>query len=104
MHLLLRRHGICALLGSLLLLEIRLILERLLLVGGHVGLLGLVARHALLHVVGHGGWGSVLLFGGFHSGAIAIDVVGVGGLGGVQAGLEREMSVDGGVSLVDGLT
>lgn len=88
MHLLLRRHGVGALLSSLLLLEVGLILEGLLLVGGHVGLLGLVVGHASsLHVVGHGWWGGVLLFGGFDGGAIAVDVVGVGGLGGVQAGL-----------------
>lgn len=88
-HLLLRRHGIRALLGSLLLLEIRLILERLLLVGRHVWLLGLVAGHALwLHVVWHWRWGGVLLLRRLDRRAIAINVVGIGGLGCIQAGLE----------------
>lgn len=47
----LRRHRICALLSGLLLLEIGLILERLLLIGGHsIRLLCLLlARHALWH-------------------------------------------------------
>lgn len=64
MHLLLWRHGVRALLCSLLLLEICLILQCLLLVGCHVRLLlGLVAWHALWwHALWHGRRGGVLLF------------------------------------------
>jgi hypothetical protein len=55
LHTLLRRHTrVCALLGSILLMEIGLVLESLLLVGSHVWLLGrLVARHALCHWLSH---------------------------------------------------
>ena len=62
LHTLLGWHtGICALLGSLLLLEVGLILEGLLLIGSHVWLLGRVARHALCHWLSHLGCSVVLL-------------------------------------------
>lgn len=64
LHTLLRRHTwICALLCSLLLLEVGLVLEGLLLVGSHVRLLRVVARHARCHWLGHLRRGIVLLFG-----------------------------------------
>lgn len=63
-HLLLRRHGIRSLLlGGLLLLQVGLVLQGLLLIGSHVGLLRLVARHALLwHALGHRRRCGLLLF------------------------------------------
>jgi hypothetical protein len=65
LHTLLRRHTwVCALLCSLLLLlHVRLILEGLLLVGSHVRLLRVVARHAWCHWLGHLGRSIVLLLG-----------------------------------------
>lgn len=86
MHALLRRHGISALL--LLLLHVRLILERLLLIGGHVGCLrDAVALHvALRHGLWHGRCCGVGFVRGL-DGVLVVDTVGVGGLGGIEAGL-----------------
>lgn len=73
MHpLLLRRHRV----GTLLLLHIRLILERLLLVGGHVGSLwDAVALHvALRHGLRHGWGGGVRLFGRL-DGVLVVDAI-----------------------------
>jgi hypothetical protein len=64
LHTLLRRHTwVCALLCSLLLLHVSLVLEGLLLVGSHVGLLRVVARHAWCHWLGHLGRSIMLLLG-----------------------------------------
>jgi hypothetical protein len=64
LHTLLRRHTrVCALLGGLLLLEVGLVLESLLLVGSHIGLLRRVTRHALRHWLSHLWCSIVLLFG-----------------------------------------
>ena len=64
LHTLLRRHTrVCALLCSLLLLHVRLVLEGLLLVGSHVRLLRVVARHAWCHWLCHLGHGVMLFLG-----------------------------------------
>lgn len=89
MHALLRWHWVRALLRRLLLLEVSLVLQRLLLIRGHVWLLGRVALHVL-------GWdrlrhwrrGRVLLLGRLDS-RFAVDAVGVSWLGSIQAGLCR---------------
>lgn len=76
----------------LLLLEVGLVLQRLLLIGSHVGgrLLRRIARHALGHWLSH--WrGGVVLFGRVHGG-FTVDAVGVSGFGRVQAGLARAVS------------
>lgn len=90
LHTLLRRHtGICALLGGLLLLEVGLVLQSLLLVGSHtttVGLLRHVTRHALSHWLSHLRCSVVLLFGRVDCG-LAVDTVGIGGLGRIEASL-----------------
>ena len=80
----LRRHGIRALLCGLLLLEVGLILERLLLVGGHsiLRLLLLLARDALRHSL-H--WCSVVRLLGRINGGLAIDTIRVGRLWRVKA-------------------
>ena len=75
LHTLLRRHTwVCALLCSLLLLEVRLVLECLLLVGSHVRLLRVVARHAWCHWLSHLRRGIVLLLGRIDSG-LAVDAI-----------------------------
>ena len=75
LHTLLRRHtGICALLGGLLLLEVGLVLQSLLLVGSHVGLLGRITRHALCHWLSHLRRSVVLLFGRVNSG-LAVNTI-----------------------------
>jgi len=75
LHTLLRRHTwICALLCSLLLLEVGLVLEGLLLVGSHVRLLRVVARHARCHWLGHLRRGIVLLLGRVDSG-LAVNTI-----------------------------
>ena len=90
LHTLLRRHtGICALLGGLLLLEVGLVLQSLLLVGGHtntIGLLRCVTRHALCHWLSHLRCSVVLLFGRVDCG-LAVDTVRVGGLGRIETSL-----------------
>jgi len=89
-HTLLRRHGICALLCGLLLLEVGLVLERLLLIGGHsvrllLLLLLLLAGHALWH--GLHGCGVVRLLWRIDCG-FAINTIGVGRLWRVKTCLE----------------
>lgn len=87
MHALLRSHWIRAL--RLLLLEVGLVLQGLLLVGGHIRLGGCRVAHTLRrHGLRHGRCGGVLLLGRLDSG-LAVGAIRVGGLGRVQARLSR---------------
>lgn len=85
LHTLLRRHGVRALLGSLLLLQVCLILQSLLLIGSHVLLRVGVAAHGLLDIGWH--WRRSVGFLGRVEGGLAVDAIGVCGLWSVEAGL-----------------
>ena len=92
MHALLRWHWVGAL---LLLLHVRLVLQRLLLVGRHVGRLrNAIPSDVLRHGLRHGRDGGVGLFWRLHCG-LAIYAVGVGGLGCIEAGLQKVLVGEG---------
>ena len=92
MHALLRWHWVGAL---LLLLHVRLVLQRLLLVGRHVGRLrNAIPSDVLRHGLRHGRDGGVGLFWRLHCG-LAIYAVGVGGLGCIEAGLQKALVGEG---------
>ena len=83
-HALLRRHWVRAL---LLLLKIGLVLQRLLMVGGHVGLRAGIALHAgLRYGLWHWRCGVVGLFRRVN-GRLAIYAISVCGFGSIQTGL-----------------
>ena len=87
-HALLRRHRIAAL-GLLLLLKIGLILQGLLVVGGHVRLLGSVARHAALgHALRHRRCGAVGFFWRV-DGGVSVHAVGIRGFWCIETCLQR---------------
>jgi hypothetical protein len=74
----------------LLLLEVRLVLQGLLLVGRHVWLLRLTLLHALRrHTLRHWRRRRLLLFGGV-DGGFPIDSIRVGWLGSIQTSLEND--------------
>lgn len=86
MHSLLGRHGVSAL--RLLRLEVSLVLDGLLVVGGHVRPRDRAVGHGCLwHCLWDGGWGGVRVFGRLDVG-FSVDAISIGGLGGVKAGLE----------------
>lgn len=75
LHTLLGWHArVCALLGGVLLVDVGLVLQSLLLVGSHVGLLGRITRHALCHWLRHLRCSVVLLFRRVDSG-LAVNTI-----------------------------